>query len=79
MTTVRMCRECRWAALEEWAALAGKEFDETAWRCTHPRSKFVLPPNYVTGSPVKPVQLRCYLARGFSDFCGPQGQYWEAR
>jgi hypothetical protein len=45
------------------------------WRCTHPRSKFVPPPDYVTGKPVTPRQLRCYDARFFDDgsTCGPQG------
>jgi hypothetical protein len=79
MSMPRPCKDCRWAALEEWAAPEEKESDEIAWRCTHPRSKFLLPPDYVTGKSAKPVHLRCYLARGLNDFCGQQGQYWEAR
>jgi hypothetical protein len=42
--------------------------------CTHSRSKFVPPPDYVTGKPVKPRQLSCYEARNFDD-CGPQGRF----
>ena len=74
MITIRLCKDCRWAALE------GNE-TEMAWRCTHPSSKFVPQPDYVTGKPVKPHQLKCYDARYFDDgrTCGPQGQYWETR
>jgi hypothetical protein len=45
----RLCKDCRWAALEE------KETG-MVWRCAYPRSKFVPPPDYVTGKPVKPRQ-----------------------
>jgi hypothetical protein len=74
MTTIRLCKDCRWAALEE-------EKSEMVWRCTHQRSKFVPSPDYATGRPVKPRQLRCGEARFFDDghTCGPQGRYWEAR
>jgi hypothetical protein len=48
--------------------LGGAQENESgiAWRCTHP-SKFVPPPDYVTGKPVKPYQLRCYDAWYFDD------------
>jgi hypothetical protein len=73
MSTVRLCKDCRFAALEE------KESGMT-WRCTHPSSKFVPSPDYVTGKPVTPRQLRCSEARYFDyDRCGPQGRYWETR
>jgi hypothetical protein len=70
----RLCKDCRWAALEENEA-------GMVWRCTHQRSKFVPPPDYVTGKPVKPHQLKCHDARYFDDCysCGPQGRYWEPR
>jgi hypothetical protein len=71
MSTSRLCKDCRWAALEE-------NESGMVWRCTHPRSKFIPPPDYVTGKTVKPRQLSCYEARNFGD-CGPQGGYWEAR
>jgi hypothetical protein len=81
MSMPRPCKDCRWAALEEWAAPEEKESDEMVWRCTHPRSKFVPLPDYVTGKPVKPRQLSCYEARWFDDghTCAPPGRYWEAR
>jgi hypothetical protein len=69
--TIQLCKDCRWAALEE-------NESGMVWRCTHPCSKFVPPPDYVTGKTVKPRQLTCYQARNFGD-CGPQGRYWEAR
>jgi hypothetical protein len=73
MSMSRLCKDCRWAALEESEA-------GTMWRCTHLRSKFVPPPDYVTGKPVKPRQLSCYEARYFDGYaCGPQGRYWEVR
>ena len=65
--TIQLCKDCRWAALEE--AESGM-----VWRCTHTRSKFVPPPDYVTGKPVKARQLSCYEARNFDD-CGPQGRF----
>ena len=55
---IRLCKDCRWAALEE-------SDSGMVWRCTHPRSRFVLPPNYVSRKPVKPYQLKCYGARYF--------------
>jgi hypothetical protein len=66
ITTVRLCKDCRWAALEE-------NESGMVWRCTHQCSKFVPPPDYVTGKPVTPRQLRCYDARYFDDgsSCGP--------
>ena len=74
MTATRLCKDCRWAALEDGET-------EMVWRCTHPRSEFVPSPDYVTGKPVTPVQLKCQQARWFDDgrYCGPQGRYWEAR
>jgi hypothetical protein len=74
MSTIRLCKDCRWAALEE-------NESGMVWRCTHPRSIFVPPPDYVTGKPVVQRQLRCYDARYFEDghACGPHGRYWEAR
>jgi hypothetical protein len=73
--TVQLCKDCRWAALEEESG------DSMVWRCMHPRSKFTPPPDYVTGKPVTPRQLRCSEARYFDDShtCGPQGRFWEAR
>jgi hypothetical protein len=71
MSVSRLCKDCRWAALEEKEA-------GMVWLCTHPRSKFVPPPDYVTGKPVKQRQLSCYESRNLGD-CGPQGRYWEAR
>lgn len=43
--------------------------------------KIVPAPDYVTGKPVEPYQLRCYDARNFDDGepYGPQGRCWEAR
>jgi hypothetical protein len=70
-TMTRLCKDCRWAALEETES-------GMVWRCTHTRSKFVPSPDYVTGKPVKVRQMSCYEARNFGD-CGPQGGYWEAR
>jgi hypothetical protein len=72
MITIRLCKDCRWAALE-------KHQDGTVWLCTHPLSKFVPPPDHVTGRSVKPRQLNCAEARLFPDghTCGPQGQYWN--
>lgn len=58
MSTPRLCKDCRWAALEETES-------GMVWRCTHPRSKFTPPPDYVTGRPVRPYQLKCYDARFF--------------
>jgi len=51
------------------------------WICTHPSSKFVPEPDYVTGKPVKPYQLKRYDARSLDDDyrCAPQGRYREAR
>ena len=74
MSVSRLCKDCRWASLEE-------NESGMVWRCTHPSSRFVPPPDYVTGKPVKPHQLRCYDTRYFDDGyrCGPQGRYWEAR
>jgi hypothetical protein len=74
MSMSRLCKDCRWAALEE-------NKSGLVWRCTHPSSKFVPPPDYVTGKPVMPRQLRCSEARYFDDgsTCGPQARYWEAR
>jgi hypothetical protein len=74
MRMYRLCKDCRWAALEE---------DESGmvYRCTQPRSMFLPSPDYVTGKPVEPRQLRCSDARYFDDghTCGPQGRYWEMR
>jgi hypothetical protein len=74
MSTVRLCKECRWAALEE-------QESGMVWLCTHSSSKFVPSPDYVTGKPVTPRQLRCSEARYFDDghTCSPQGRYWEVR
>jgi hypothetical protein len=74
MSTLRLCKDCRWAALEE-------NESGMVWRCTHRCSKFMPPPDYVTGKPVKTRQLSCYEARRFDDAsnCGPQGRYWETR
>jgi hypothetical protein len=68
MSMSRLCKDCRWAALEE-------NEPGMVWRCTHASSKFVPPPDYVAGKPVTPYQLRCYDARYFDDGyrCGPQG------
>jgi hypothetical protein len=73
MSVSRLCKDCRWAALEE---------NEIRDRVVlySPSSKFVPPPDYVTGKAVKSYQLRCYDAGYFDDghTCGPQGRYWEA-
>jgi hypothetical protein len=60
MSMYRLCKDCRWAALEE---------DESGmvYRCTHPCSMFLPSPDYVTGKPVKPRQLRCSEAWYFDD------------
>ena len=60
MSVSRLCKDCRWAALEESES-------GIVWRCTHARSTFVPPPDYVTGKPVEPRLLRCYDARYFDD------------
>jgi hypothetical protein len=59
MSAVRLCDDCRWAALEGTGS-------GMVWRCTHSRAKFTPPPDYVTGKPVKPYQLKCYNARYFN-------------
>jgi hypothetical protein len=74
MSVTLLCKNSRWAALEEYERAMVS-------LCTHSRSKFVPSPDYVTGNPVMPRQLRCSEARYFDDgyTCGPQGRYWEAR
>jgi len=76
---IRLCKDCRFAELVE--------IDEPpappamVWRCAHPSSKFTPGPDYVTGKPVTPYQLRCRDARYFDHAgrCGPQGRHWEQR
>jgi hypothetical protein len=46
MSMSRLCKDCCWAALEE-------NESGMVWRCTHPRSKFVPPPDLVTGKSVQ--------------------------
>ena len=72
---VKLCKDCRWAGLEDRGGGA------MTWICSHRSARFVPDPDYVTGKPVEVVQLSCRdVRRGWrpSD-CGPQGRHWEAR
>jgi hypothetical protein len=72
--TIRLCKDCRRAALVEQQA-------EMVWECSHPSARWLPDPDYVTGKPREPTQLSCRLARqGWEpQHCGREGKHWEAR
>lgn len=79
--TIKLCTDCRHAE---------REWDTNGiprWWCMHEAARVEPEPDYVTGAPQTPYQLRCremrhndVVLRGLpSGGCGPDGRYWEAK